>query len=172
VKKQGLFIFLILLSCFVYSTSVIGETVVETDDFIFERPITGVTGTGTNHYPILEQVNRSNEFVLAQAQNAQNHTNNWWTTPYIIPNTNISYAPILANGPVQYWKLTNASPAATLTLPARNTNRTEWLRLETWAGTNSFTFTTNAVIIGMATNNGINLCDGPFNTNTWKVMSF
>ena len=94
-------------------------------------------------------------------------TNQYAFTPFIVTGTN----PVICftNGPIQSWTVTNTSR---FTVDSRNTNKAEWVRLAIWAGANSLTTITNGTIVGTWTNNGINLLDGPYNTNLVKVGSW
>lgn len=108
--------------------------------------------------------------LLATAANGQTQTNTSWTTPEIITGTNPTLSK--ATNPSKSWYVTNTS---SLTLPARDTNRTEWFSLEIWAQGNSFTFNTDGVARvvanGHLTNNGVNIVHGPYLTNLWFINS-
>ena len=94
--------------------------------------------------------------------------------PYVIPfatSNDIS----LANGAWQYYAPTNTT---TIYLPTAATNMGHSLRIDIYAGTNSFTITnsgSSAVVLGTAyvTNSGVGalIFDKPFNSATWRAYT-
>jgi hypothetical protein len=89
-------------------------------------------------------------------------------SPYIVTGTNITVS--LGNGLIQSWFCTGT--VNSISAWTRNTNKSEFARVEIWAGTNSFSAITNGSVVGTWTNNGVNLLEGPYNTNLIKVTSF